>query len=360
MIGITVSPSGAPAARASPPVTEAMRQRTRKGPRTADAASPSRDRRPNPTRAHPLGVPRLSTWRGSGRAPGGSRLPPSSASTSPTMSDAAKASWGVRAKEVRNAPSPHMAAVAPTHINSTPSGSPQSAPKAADRDAPHDEDGGEAGEADGQELAPHDGAGADGRRGQPGQRARGPLHQERAHAETAADEEEDHGDRGGEVVEHRLAAVAERADRHRDGRRLCCRPARQAAGVDPAGQPGRQRLCELLADHRVGPVDDVEAGRRGGARRHHGDEQVRESRARSGDGDASRERPVVHLPAEGGLVRVQPDDDVGRQLAGVHGGAHERGATPRSRRWARRRATSLPAKAKPEDRRDGERCAPGT
>ena len=38
---------------------------------------------------------------------------------------------GVRANEVRKAPSPHMAAVAPTHIRSTPSGSPQSAPKTA-------------------------------------------------------------------------------------------------------------------------------------------------------------------------------------------------------------------------------------
>ena len=35
------------------------------------------------------------------------------------------------ANDVRKAPSPHIAAVAPTHIMSTPSGSPQSAPKTA-------------------------------------------------------------------------------------------------------------------------------------------------------------------------------------------------------------------------------------
>ena len=237
MIGITASPSGAPGpwpARRSRARSGRGRGRARRPTTPGPATAPGARTRPGPSRS---GVPRLSTWRASGRAPGGSRLPPSSASTRPTTREAANASWGVRANEVRKAPRPHMAAVAPTHIMSTPSGAPQLAPKAAAvtpqtirmevspvrpmaRSFPHT-------------MA----LGLIGRGGQPGQRPGGALQQERAHAEAAPDEEEDHGDGGREVVEHGLAAVAERARRDRDGRRVGGRPG-APAGRRRAGWPG--------------------------------------------------------------------------------------------------------------------------
>jgi hypothetical protein len=175
MIGITASPSGAPGpwpARRS----RARWHRTRKGPTTDDAGSRSSARRPNPTRAHPLGVPRLSTWKASGSEPGREQVAAPAGPARGRPPGTPNASCGVRANEVRKTPRPHMAAVAPTHIMSTPSGAPQSAPKAAAVTPQTTGWTGQPGEADGQELAPHDGAGPDGRRGQAGQRAGGALH----------------------------------------------------------------------------------------------------------------------------------------------------------------------------------------
>ena len=126
------------------------------------------------------------------------------------MSEAANASCGVRANEVRKAPRPHMAAVAPRQMSSTPSGSPQSAPKTTVVAPQTTKMDVRPVSADGEHLAADDGSRPDGRGRQAHQRALGALHEERAHAEPAADEEEDHRDGGREVVDHGLAAVAER------------------------------------------------------------------------------------------------------------------------------------------------------
>jgi hypothetical protein len=82
--------------------------------------------------------------------------------------------------------------------------------------------------------------------------------QERAHAEAAPDEEEDHGDGGREVVEDGLAAVAERlADSEMAA--VGGRP-RAPAGPRRAGWPGPPPPTRRTpARAGVGPVHDVEA-----------------------------------------------------------------------------------------------------
>ena len=218
-----------------------------------------------------------------------------------------------------------MAAVAPTHIRSTPSGSPQSAPKTAAvtpqtirmeaspvramaSSLPHTMALGRIGAAASRASVPVDRS----------------IKRERM-PEAAPDEEEHHGDGGREVVEHRLAAVAQRARRHGDGRRLGGRPALQAAGVEPARQPRRQRLRVLLPDERVGPVDDLEARRGRGAGSHHRDEEV----ARGSCGPERRRRPPAS-DAVGHLALQRPPASatsrtttLPRELARVHGGAHQ-------------------------------------
>ncbi len=314
---------------------------------------PQQRQAPEPDQGPPVGGAEAEHLEGLGQGAGRSRLPPNRASTRPTTRDAANASWGVRANEVRKAPRPHMAAVAPTHIMSTPSGRTPVGTERGGGHAPDDQDGRQPGDGDGQELPPHDGAGPDGRRGEPGQCPGGALHEERAHAEAAPDEQEDHRDGGREVVEHGLAAVAERARRQRDGGRARGGPALQPAGVQPAGQARRHRFGILLPEQRVGPVHDGEPGRGRGARGHHRDEEMRERQVAAVEDDAARQCAVRHLAPHRRLVRDPPHHDVGRELARVHGRPQQR------RRGARdpdreRRHGGVPGEGEAENGGDGE------
>ena len=238
---------------ARPPVTTGDQAQDEEGPDDRRRRIVQQRQAPESDQGPPVRRPEAQHLQCLGSAPGGAGCPRAAPGRGRPPARRRRPLAGVRAKDVTKAPRPHMAAVAPTHSMSTPSGAPQSAPKAAAVTPQHDQDGGQPGDADGQELPPARWRSAGWARRQPGQGPRRALHQERAHAEAAPDEEEHHGDGRREVVEHRLAAVAQRARRDRDGGGVRGRAGRQAAGVEPAGQARRQRLAYLLPDQRVRP-----------------------------------------------------------------------------------------------------------
>ena len=224
-----------------------------------------------------------------------------------------------------------MAAVAPTHIMSTPSGSPQSAPKTAAvtpqtmrmevspvramaSSFPHTMALGRIGAAASRASVPVDA-----------------LHQERAHAEAAADEEEDHRDGRREVVEDGLAAVAQRARRDRDGGAVGGRPGCQAAGVEPARQSRRHRLgvpparpARSARSTTSKPGEGVAPGATIGMRR--SDRLLRPPGTPRRPRPACRPPPPAARPPRRATSRTTT---LSRELAGVHGGPHQRRRCPR-------------------------------
>ena len=131
-MGITASPSGAPGPWPGRRSRAAIRQRTRKGPTTDDAGVVQQRQAPEPDQGPPVRRAQAEHLQGLGQRPGREQV---AAEQGQHEADDQGGGEGLlrasRANEVRNAPRPHMAAVAPTHIRSTPSGSPQSAPKTA-------------------------------------------------------------------------------------------------------------------------------------------------------------------------------------------------------------------------------------
>ena len=134
-------------------------------------------------------------------------------------------------------------------------------------------------------------------RGDPHQGAARAFEHQRAHAETAADEEEDDRDGGGEVVEDAATGVAEAQGADADGGELRGRARSEVSGVQSTGQPGRDRFGPLLARQRRRPADHVEAGGVTGTRSHYRDQQVGELGMGAGQDHPARQRAVGDLLA---------------------------------------------------------------
>ena len=202
-----------------------------------------------------------------------------------------KACCSFLASDVRKTPMPHMASGRRHAHQQHAERRPPVGPEGERRHRPDHEDRHQPGDEDGEQLPEDDLSRTQRGRGQTGQRPGRTLHEQRAHAQPAADEEEDHGDVGREEVEVDLAAALPTilgGDGHRRGRgaaaavAVAVEPESPSEAVDVPGtrrveharDTGRHRLRVLLPQLRRPPGHHVEPRRRGRARVDHRDEQA--------------------------------------------------------------------------------------